>query len=132
MVLYTEQIDAFNLNILSQGNITMQIFIIIRPIYSFSKNWLSLDSDAAPKLEIAILKYLGGFSDPKKARQHLAVAERQESEKIEAELKGVEKRLAELEDQYLDQLYDLLRCKVLTEQEFVQANAAARTQKTDL
>jgi site-specific DNA recombinase len=87
---------------------------------------------AATKLENAIIKYLGEFSNPIKVREYLAIAERQDLEKYESELKGIEKRLADLEDQFLDQLYDLLRRKVLTEQEFARANEAARNQKTEL
>jgi phosphoserine phosphatase len=48
------------------------------------------------------------------------------------ELKRVEKRLADLDSQFLAQLDGLLKRKVLTEQEFAKANEAARTQKADL
>jgi hypothetical protein len=47
-------------------------------------------------------------------------------------LKGVEKRLAELETQFMTQLEGLLKRKVLTEQEFAKANGAARAQKAEL
>jgi hypothetical protein len=87
---------------------------------------------AATKLENAIIKYLGEFSNPIKVREYLAIAERQVLEQYEAELKGIEKRLADLDDQFLHQLYDLLRRKVLTEQEFARANEAARNQKAEL
>jgi hypothetical protein len=62
----------------------------------------------------------------------LAVAEKQDTEKYEVELKGVEKRLAELEVQFLTQLDGLLKRKVLTEREFAKANEAARSQKAEL
>ena len=87
---------------------------------------------SAGKLEKAILEYLGEFSDPIKVRQYLAAAERQDTEKYEVELKRVEKRLAELEAQFLTQLDGLLKRKVLTEQEFAKANEVARSQKADL
>ncbi len=87
---------------------------------------------AAPKLETAILKYLGEFSDPQKVRLHLVVTERQDTEKYEVELKQVEKRLAELELQFMTQLDSLLKRKVITEQEFVKANETARAQKAEL
>jgi site-specific DNA recombinase len=87
---------------------------------------------AAPKLENAILKYLGEFSDPIKVRQYLAMTEKQDTEKYEVELKGVEKRLAELDREFLNQLDGLLKRKVITEQQFAKANESASTQKDDL
>jgi hypothetical protein len=48
------------------------------------------------------------------------------------ELKSVEKRLGELELQFLSQLDGLLKRKVLTEQEFSKTNETARSQKADL
>jgi DNA invertase Pin-like site-specific DNA recombinase len=84
------------------------------------------------KLENAILKYLGEFSNPNKVRQYLATAEKQDTEKYEVELRGVEKRLADLESQFLTQLDGLLKRKVLSEQEFVKANEVARSQKAEL
>jgi site-specific DNA recombinase len=86
----------------------------------------------AVKLEQAILDYLGEFSNPLKVRQYLFLTEKQDTEKYEVELKSVEKRLAELELQFLTQLDGLLKRKVLTEQEFSKANETARTQKADL
>lgn len=87
---------------------------------------------SAPKLETAILQYLGEFSDPKRVRQYLAMAERQDTEKYEAELKGIEKRLTELEVQFLSQLDGLLKRQILTEEEFVKANEKARAEKAEL
>ena len=48
------------------------------------------------------------------------------------ELKGIEKKLAELDLLFLTQLDDLLKRKVLTEQEFAKANEVARSQKAEL
>jgi hypothetical protein len=44
----------------------------------------------------------------------------------------VEKRLVELEMQFLTQLDGLLKRKVLTEEEFAKANEAARSEKAEL
>jgi hypothetical protein len=87
---------------------------------------------AAAKLENAILEYLGEFSNPIRVRQHLAMEEKQDTEKYEVELKQVNKHLAELEVQFLIQLDGLLKRKVLTEQEFSKANEVARSQKASL
>jgi len=87
---------------------------------------------SAAKLEESILKYLGEFSDPVRVRQYLAASEKQDTEKYEVELKSVDKRLADLEAQFLTQLDGLLKRKVLTEQEFGRANEVARSQKADL
>lgn len=63
---------------------------------------------------------------------YLPLIEKQDTEKYEVELKSVEKRLTELESQFLTHLDGLLKRKVLTEQEFARANEIARNQKTDL
>ena len=84
---------------------------------------------SAPKLEKAILEYLGQFSDPEKVREHLTAAERKELERYEVDLHDVEKRLADLEAHFLQRLDDLLKRGVLTEQEFARANETAREQK---
>ena len=93
--------------------------------------WVS-NGHSAAKLEKAILEYLGEFSNPIKVRQYLAAAEKQDTEKYEVELKRVEKRLADLDTQFLTQLDGLLKRKVLNEQEFAKANESARSQKADL
>ena len=80
------------------------------------------------KLEKAILEYLGQFSDPVKVREHLIAVERKELERHEVELRDVEKRLADLQDLFLQRLDDLLKRGVLTEQEFARANETAREQ----
>jgi site-specific DNA recombinase len=87
---------------------------------------------SAAKLENAILEYLGEFSDPFRVRQHLTMEEKQDTEKYEVELKQVEKRLTELEVQFLTQLDGLLKRKILNEQEFTKANEIARSQKASL
>jgi hypothetical protein len=87
---------------------------------------------AAPKLESAILKYLGEFSDPIRVREYLAMAEKQDTEKYEVELRQVDKRLADLDTQFLSQLDGLLKRKVINEREFTKANEAARSQKAEL
>jgi site-specific DNA recombinase len=87
---------------------------------------------SAARLEKAILEYLGEFSNPIKVRQHLASAEKQDTEKCEVELKRIEKRLTDLDSQFLSQLNGLLKRKVLTEDEFAKANDSARLEKADL
>jgi hypothetical protein len=47
-------------------------------------------------------------------------------------LKQVEKRLVELEMQFLTQLDGLLKRKVLTEEEFAKVNESARSEKAEL
>ena len=90
------------------------------------------NGNAAAKLENAILEYMGEFSDPIRVRLYLAITEKQDAEKYEVELKQIDKRLAEMETQFLSQLDGLLKRKVLTEQEFAKANETARSQKADL
>jgi site-specific DNA recombinase len=87
---------------------------------------------SATKLEKAILEYLGEFSSPIRVREYLASAEKQDSEKYEVELKRVEKRLADLDAQFLTQLDGLLKRKVISEEQFAKANAVSESQKTDL
>jgi len=94
-------------------------------------DWKS-NTHSAAKLEESILKYLGEFSNPLKVRQYLAATEKQDTEKYEVELKGVEKRLTDLELQFLTQLDGLLKRKVLTEQEFTKANEISRSKKVEL
>ncbi len=63
---------------------------------------------SAPKLEQAVLDYLGQFSDPKLVKQHIAIGQAKESEQKAAELEGVSRALADLEGQFLQHL-DLLK-----------------------
>ena len=82
---------------------------------------------SAPKLEQAILEYLGQYSDPDLVKGHLSAAETKEMLRRETELKQVEKALNDLEGQFTKHL-DYLKRGVLSEEEFVKANEACRTQ----
>ena len=86
---------------------------------------------SAPKLERAILDYLGQFSDPSLVREHMAAAERKEAEQKEKELKSVTRGLADVESQFLKHL-DLLKRGILNEQEFTTANESLRSKKAAL
>mgnify|MGYP001478286879 CR=1 FL=1 len=83
------------------------------------------------KLEKAVLEYLGQFSDPERVREHLQAAERREVAEKEAELKVVDRGLSDIETQFMQHL-DLLKRDILTEDEFIKANEALRSQKTAL
>jgi hypothetical protein len=74
------------------------------------------------------LYFKAGF----RVRQYLALTEKQDTEKYEVELKSAEKRLVELDHQFLSQLDGLLKRRVLTEQEFAKANEKARSEKSEL
>ena len=87
---------------------------------------------SAAKLENMILDYLGQFSDPIRVREYLAIAESKDTERYEAELRRIEKRLKDMDTEFLSRLNDLLKRKILTEEEFAQANEASRSQKADL
>ncbi len=56
---------------------------------------------SAPKLEQAVLDYLGEFSDPELVKQHLALGQAKELEQKESELAGVSRALGDLEGQFL-------------------------------
>ena len=86
---------------------------------------------SAPKLEQAVLDYLGEFSDPELVKQHLALGQAKEMEQKESELAGVSKALTDLEGQFLQHL-DLLKRSVLSEAEFTKANEVARSQSAGL
>jgi hypothetical protein len=86
---------------------------------------------SAPKLEQAVLDYLGEFSDPVLVKQHLAIGQAKELEQKESELAGVSRALGDLEGQFLQHL-DLLKRGVLSETEFTKANEVARSQSTAL
>ena len=87
---------------------------------------------SAPKLEKAILEYLGQFSDPQLVREYLSAMDKEEVEKHEKELHQVEKRLAEYDTKFLSRLDDLLKREVLSEKEFNQANQSARAENATL
>ena len=86
---------------------------------------------AAPKLEAAILEYLGQYSDPKKVRELLDASEKQEVRRRGTELKQVERRLAEVEADFAKNLA-LLKRDVLDEEEFRKANGARRDERARL
>ena len=83
------------------------------------------------KLEAAILEYLGQYSDPKKVRELLDASEKQEVRRRGAELKQVERRLAEVEADFAKNL-ELLKRDVLDEEEFRKANGARRDERARL
>ena len=84
---------------------------------------------SAPRLETAVLEYLGQFSDPEMVKRHIEAADREEMSTRESELKDVETGLAELDAQFTQNL-GFLRRGVLNEQEFVKANNMARDQQS--
>ena len=86
---------------------------------------------SAPKLEKAILEYLGQFSDPDLVRKHIESAERSRFQQREAELRSVQKGIADLEAQFLKHL-DILQRELINEEEFVKANEAIRSQRSAL
>ena len=86
---------------------------------------------SAPKLEKAILEYLGRFSEPELVREHMAAAERKEMDRNDKELRRVERGLTDLEAQFSKHL-DLLRRGVLNEGEFTKANGSIRSDRAAL
>ena len=86
---------------------------------------------SAPKLETAVLGYLGQFSDPDMVKTRIEAADQKEMSVRESELKDVEAGLAELESQFTQNL-GFLRRGVLNEQEFMKANNSARGQVSAL
>ena len=87
---------------------------------------------SAPKLEKAVLEYLGQYSDPQLVRDYLSAIDQKELERHETELRDVEKRLVDYEARFITRLDDLLKREILSEQEFARANQAARTEKVAL
>lgn len=87
---------------------------------------------SAPKLEKSVLEYLGQYSDPQLVRDYLSAIDQKELERHETELRDVEKRLADYEARFITRLDDLLKREILSEQEFVRANQAARAEKVAL
>jgi len=87
---------------------------------------------SAPRLETAVVEYLGQFSDPVKVREYLLASERRELEQHESDLKDVEKRLSNLKVQFLERLDGLLKRGILTEDEFARGNETAREQERTL
>ena len=86
---------------------------------------------SAPKLEAAILEYLGQFSDPKLVRQHMEAASKRDIARKSKELEETEKGLKDIDAQFLSHM-DMLKRKVINEEEFAKANEAIRSQKAAL
>ena len=86
---------------------------------------------SAPKLETAVLEYLGQFSDPETVKRHIEAADREEMSTRESELKAVETGLTELDAQFTQNL-GFLRRGILNETEFVKANDIVRHQASAL
>ena len=80
---------------------------------------------SAPKLERAILEYLGEFSDPARVRELVAEGQQRNLKAAEAELGRVDRRINHLEREFLKHL-DLLNRGILNEEEFTKANEAKR------
>lgn len=86
---------------------------------------------SAPRLEAAILEYLGQYSDPERVRALLAEAAPREAERAERELEAIDRRLVALDGDFQQNL-DLLKRGVLDEAEFVRANQARRQERQAL
>ena len=80
---------------------------------------------SAPRLERAVLEYLGQFSEPDLVPAHLAAAEAQELKTKESQLEEVQRALNDLESQFMKHL-DYLKREILNEEEFVKANESSR------
>ncbi len=77
------------------------------------------------------MQYLGEYSDPKKVRELLDASEKQEVRRRGAELRQVDRRLAEVEADFAKNLA-LLKRDVLDEEEFRKANEARRDERARL
>ena len=86
---------------------------------------------SAPKLEAAILEYLGQFSDPARVEALVAASRPSDLEALQARLEAVTRRLADL-DRDFHQNLDLLKRGVLDETDFMRANAARREERAHL
>lgn len=86
---------------------------------------------SAPKLEAAILEYLGQFSDPQIVREHMEAAGKRDISRKRKELEEAEKGLKDIEGKFLAHL-GLLERQVLNEGEFAKANESIRGQKAAL
>lgn len=65
-------------------------------------------------------------------REYLSAMDKKELEEREKELRQVERRLTEYESGFLARLDDLLKRRILNEQEFAKANETARNEKAVL
>jgi site-specific DNA recombinase len=92
----------------------------------------SYNGHSVTKLEGAVLEYLGRFSNAELVKQYLDAADREELMKLEAQLHGIERRLADSESGFLKKLDDLLTRNVLNEAEFDKANRAERDRNARL
>lgn len=84
---------------------------------------------SAKKLEAAILEHLGQYSDPERVQTLLAATRTEDVGKHDAELRQVERRLADLDRDFAENL-GLLKRGVLDEQDFLRANAARKHERT--
>ena len=86
---------------------------------------------SAPKLESAVIDYLGQFSDPDKVKEIVAEADTKAVDQAAAELQRAQRRLTELESDFHQHL-EFLKRGTLNEAEFAKANAKARTEAAKL
>ena len=78
-----------------------------------------------------MLDYLGQYSNPRKVRELLDASAKREFKRQEAELRKVERRLAEVEADFTKNL-ELLKRDVLNEGEFRKANEGRRDERARL
>ena len=83
---------------------------------------------SVPKLEEAVLEYLGQFSDPELVKEHMAAASKKEFEGKEIELREATRGLEELDRRFQSRL-DLLTRGVINESEFQKSNQGIREQR---
>lgn len=86
---------------------------------------------SAPKLEAAVLAYLGQYSDRKKVRELLAADGTRELKRKDSELRKITKRLNDMDSDF-DKNLDLLKREVLNEAEFKKTNEARRGERDRL
>lgn len=86
---------------------------------------------STPKLEKAILEYLGQFSDPAKVKEYLSASEGKQVARHEAELGRVAARLKELQTGLLNDLERLDR-GTITEGEFTIRSQSRRQETATL
>jgi hypothetical protein len=86
---------------------------------------------SAPKLERAILEYLGQYADPARVRELLEAETQELDTKAEAELARVTARLAELERAFLNDL-DRLDREIITEAEYTKRAEVRRLEQGGL
>ncbi len=89
------------------------------------------NSHSVPKLEKAILEYLGQFVDPEKVKEYLSLEDAKQLGRYQKELAQAEKQLTEMDNAFLKDL-DRLDRGVLNEAEFTKSNQARRGDKERL